>query len=141
MTPFQLANYLKRKFGQNVDAQQVIDYFGIILLYVDTKEFMGGYRYMRRRRVIQINQNLPEHLRRCIMWHEIGHAILHRTVNCYYMANKTRLRTSIYENEAEQFAAEMLLPAMPGYDIKDFDVQKAAAYYGVTRNLIEIKWM
>jgi Zn-dependent peptidase ImmA (M78 family) len=56
------------------------------------------------------------------------------------MANKTRLRTMQYEVEAEQFAADMLLPDQLDPDLEGRTVQEIAAYYGVTENLIEAKW-
>ena len=132
LNPLKLAKFLKRKFGQNVDIHQVIEYFGIILLEVDTRNFLGGYRLIERRRIIQINQ--------CVLWHEIGHALCHRTIDCYYMANKTRLKTSVYEVEAEQFAAEMLLPEQLDEEMYGRTAKEIAAYYGVTENLVEMKW-
>lgn len=140
MNPIQLANAIKKRFGQNIDVYQLIDYFGIILLEVDSRDFIAGYRYIARRRVIQVKQNLDENLKRCVLWHELGHALCHRTINCYYMANKTRLRTNLYEVEAEQFAAEMQLPDELDAELQDRTVQEIAAYYGVTANLVETKW-
>ncbi len=140
MDPFQLAKYLKRKFGQNVDVYQLIEHFNIILLELNTRDFIGGYRYIMRRRLIQVNQNLDENLKRCVLWHELGHALCHRTIDCYYMANNTRLRTNMYEVEAEQFAAEMLLPEYIDDALDGRNAQEIAAYYGVTVNLVETKW-
>lgn len=140
MNPLKLAKFLKRKFGQNVDIHQVIEYFSIILLEVDTRNFLGGYRLIERRRIIQINQNLNSHLKLCVLWHEIGHALCHRTIDCYYTANKTRLKTSVYEVEAEQFAAEMLLPEQLDEEMYGRTAKEIAAYYGVTENLVEMKW-
>lgn len=140
MNPQKLAKFLKRKFGQNVDIYQVIDYFDIILLEVDTRKFLGGYRLIERRRIIQINQNLDDCLKLCVLWHEVGHALCHRTINCYYMANRTRLKTSMYEVEAEQFAAEMLLPEQLDEEMYGRTTKEIAAYYGVTENLVELKW-
>ena len=140
MNPLEYAKFIKRKFGQNINIYQVIKYFGIILLEVDAEKFLGGYRLIERRRIIQINQNLDEHLKLCVLWHEVGHALCHRTVNCYYMVNKTRLRTSMYEVEAEQFAAEMLLPEHLDEEMYGRTAKEIAAYYGVTKNLVEIKW-
>ena len=41
---------------------------------------------------------------------ELGHAILHRTENCYFIRNKTFLSTAWIEREANTFAAELLIP-------------------------------
>ena len=140
MKPITLANKIKRIYGENIDVYDVIDRHGIILSEVDTKDFIAGYRLIKRWKVIQINQNLDENLKKCVLWHEIGHALMHRTVNCFYMANRTRLRTMQYEVEAEQFAAELLLPDVMDDCLEGKTVQEIAAYYGVTVNLVEVKW-
>lgn len=140
MKPQQIAKKLKRIYGDNVNVYDVIQQYGIILSEIDTHDFMAGYRLIKRQRVIWINQNLDENLKRCVLWHELGHALMHRTVNCYYMANKTRLRTMQYEVEAEQFAADMLLPEQPDTELEGCTAQEIAAFYGVTLNLVETKW-
>ena len=140
MNPFRLAKQIKKTFEPNIDIYQLIKHYGIILLEVDSKDFIAGYRYIKRNKVIQVNQNLDDNLKRCVLWHEVGHALMHRTVNCYYMANRTRLRTMQYEVEAEQFAAAMLLPENIEEEMENKTIQEIAAYYGVTVNLVEIKW-
>ena len=45
-----------------------------------------------------------------------------------------------YEAEAEQFAAAMLLPEDIDEEMENKTIQEIAAYYGVTVNLVEIKW-
>ena len=139
MKPRQLSTKIKRLFGENPNIYDVIDHYNIILTEVDTREFIAGYRLIKRWKVIQVNQNLDEYMKRCVLWHELGHALMHRTVNCFYMANKTRLRTMQYEVEAEQFAADMLLPDQLDPELEGRTVQEIAAYYGVTINLIDRK--
>ena len=140
MKPHQLTQKIIKIFGQCPNVYDVLDYYNILLMEIDTKDFMAGYRYMKRTRVIWINQNLDENLKRCVLWHEIGHALMHRTVNCFYMANRTRLRTMQYEIEAEQFVADLLLPEQIDDDLEGKTMQQIAAYYGVTLNLVEMKW-
>lgn len=140
MKPLQISKKLKRIYGDNVNVYDVIEHYGIILAEVDTENFIAGYRLIKRWKVIQVNQNLDENMKRCVLWHEVGHALMHRTVNCYYMANRTRLRTMQYEVEAEQFAADMLLPERIDDALEGCTAQEIAAFYGVTVNLVETKW-
>lgn len=140
MNPIQLAKKLKRKFGENTTVYDLIDYFGIVLLEVDTKKFIAGYRFINRQRLIQVKQDLDEHLKTCVLWHELAHALCHREIDCYYMVNNTRLKTSIYEQEAEAFAAEWLLPDEPAEELKGRTLEEVAAYYEVTISLVETKW-
>lgn len=140
MKPHQLARKIVRIFGQSPNIYDVLAHYNILLMEVDTQDFMAGYRYIKRHRVIWLNQNLDENLKRCVLWHEIGHALMHRTVNCFYMANRTRLRTMQYEVEAEQFVADLLLPEQIDDELEEKTAQEIAAYYGVTLNLVETKW-
>lgn len=139
MNPILKAKHLKQRF-KNYTVYDLIDYFGILLFFVDWETGIGEYRYINKRRVIVVNQNLDENMKLCVLFHELGHALCHRTINCYYMANRTRLRTSLYEVEAERFAAEMLLPEQLDENLRDRSKKEIAAYYGVTENLVEMKW-
>lgn len=101
--PFEIADNLK--------IQYIIGYMGA---------YSGCYLYLKRHRCIFINGELPEEEMRLVMAHELGHAILHRRENCYFIRNKTFLSTAKIEKEANTFAAELLIPDSlilenPGY--------------------------
>lgn len=103
-------------------------------------QYSGCYLYLKRHRCIFINEDLPENDRHFVMAHELGHAILHRAENCYFIRNKTLLSTECFEREANIFAAELLIldeliyenPCMTksqiarlaGYDEKIMDFKK-----------------
>lgn len=139
MNPVLRARKLKKQF-ENYTVYDLIKHFGILLFEVNWDTGIGEYRYINRQQIIIVNTNLNDNLKQCVLWHELGHALCHRTINCYYMANKTRLRTNLYEVEAEQFAAEMQLPEKLDAELHGRTVQEIAAYYGVTTNLVEMKW-
>ena len=48
----------------------------------------GCYMYLKRHRCIFLNENLDEHERRLVMAHELGHVIMHRKENCYFIRHK-----------------------------------------------------
>lgn len=70
----------------------------------------GCYLYLKRHRCIFINEDLSDSDMLFVMAHELGHAILHRAENCYFIRNKTLLSTECFEREANIFAAELLIP-------------------------------
>lgn len=69
----------------------------------------GCYMYLKRHRCILLNENLPEEERILVMAHELGHAILHRKQNCYFIRNHTLLLDSKIEREANLFAADLII--------------------------------
>ena len=82
----------------------------------------GCYMYLKRHRCIFLNESLPEHEKRLVMAHELGHAVLHRKENCYFIRNKTLLLNSKKEIEANKFAMELLLPDSFLDEYRDFTI-------------------
>lgn len=71
-------------------------------------EYAGCYLFAKNHRCIFINDCLdgPELL--FVMGHELGHAIMHRKQNCYFLRNCTYLDSSV-EREANLFSAYMVI--------------------------------
>lgn len=92
--PYEIASYLKIHVMQHN-------------LHEDIN---GYYKYDRRNQYIVINDNLDQHLQRVVCAHELGHAVLHKHVNTPFMRSNTLLSVSKIEQEANRFAAELLIP-------------------------------
>lgn len=71
-------------------------------------EYAGCYLFAKNHRCIFINDCLegPELL--FVMAHELGHAIMHRKQNCYFLRNYTYLNSTV-EREANLFSAYMVI--------------------------------
>ena len=104
----KIVAYYKRKTGTS-DPFTLADRLGILYQFCDLN-FDGCYMFLKNHRYIFINQNLSESDMRLVMAHEVGHAILHRKQNCYFIRNKTFFSMSKIENESNTFAAELLIP-------------------------------
>ena len=104
----KIVAYYKRKTGTS-DPFILADRLGILYQFCDLN-FDGCYMFLKNHRYIFINQNLSESDMRLVMAHEVGHAILHRKQNCYFIRNKTFFSMSKIENEANTFVAELLIP-------------------------------
>lgn len=77
----------------------------------------GFFLECRRIRTITLNVDLPAEVRRIIVAHELGHAVLHRDHGVHAFRELSLLDgTAVMEREANLFAAELLL--------KDEDVLK-----------------
>lgn len=71
----------------------------------------GYYIVQSRIQMIVINSELPDMLKRCILAHELGHAVLHRNLAGVNTFHDFKLfdATSKFEYEANVFAAQLLL--------------------------------
>ena len=87
-----------------------------------------------------LNQELPDNERTMVMAHELGHAVLHRKQNCYFIRNKTLLLTSKTEKEANRFAAELLVPDDLIYRYEGFTIRQISYAEGLNEELLHLKY-
>ena len=113
MDQFSIKNYvakLIKRYGTS-DPFSLAKELNIVVLSVPLGELKGFYMYLKKNRTIFINSDIENiEQRRVVLAHEIGHALLHTKINCYFMQKNTFLNTSKYEIEANRFAAELLIP-------------------------------
>ena len=113
-----VAHYVK-KFDTR-DPFEIADRLKVEYIIGPMGSYSGCYLYLKRHRCIFLNNELSEQDMRLVMAHELGHAVLHRKENCYFIRNKTFLSTAKIEKEANTFASELLIPDSlilenPGY--------------------------
>lgn len=102
-------------------------------------QYSGCYLYLKRHRCIFINEDLPENDRHFVMAHELGHALLHRKENCYFIRNKTLLSTLRIEKEANTFAAELLIPDSLIYENSGMTKNQLARLAGYNEKILDFK--
>ena len=124
----KIVSYYKRKTG-TTNPFDIADQLGI-LYQVCNLQFEGCYMFLKNHRYIFINENLPEYEQRLVMAHELGHAILHRKENCYFIRNRTLLLNSKKEIEANRFAMELLVPDSLLEEYREFTVEQISRITG-----------
>lgn len=131
-----IADGLARKYDTR-DPFIIAREMGFIVILAPLIQMRGFQQRAKRRRFIYINSELDEQQQRLVCAHELAHHLLHRGMNRIFMDQSTYVVTQKYENEANQFALELL------YDDDDLqpylsrDLDCAAAYMGVSRVLAE----
>lgn len=107
------ANRLKMKYQTN-DPFEICDAMKITVSLVPMGKHDGSckgfYLTSSRRKIATINSDLPLHIQRIILPHELGHALLHVTPSlCTFHEMSVLNETNRLEYEANIFAAEFIL--------------------------------
>lgn len=134
----QVANYYKRKFGTS-NPFEIAEFLNIEVLFDNFDKCSGCYLFLKNHRCILINKNLEGQEKMLVMAHELGHAILHKNQNCYFIRNKTYLLCSRIEREANLFAVNLLIS---DDDVKEYEscsIDQLSMVFGIDRKLIELR--
>ena len=114
----KIVNRLIKRCGTR-NPYKVADELGIHILYRDFTKQRGAYKVILKNRFIFLQNGLHPVIEQIVLWHEIGHDVLHRqeAVSAgvhYYKATadteKSRIITDWEEWQANTLAAAILLP-------------------------------
>lgn len=132
-------NNLYKKY-HTTDVYQLCDLMNINLIKCPLPAMIRGfYSNILGDSYIYTSENLDEQSREAVIAHELGHAVLHPTVNSLFLSSYTNFAKSKFEYEADTFAAMLLL-----YHAKldTFNTQETlsdfALRYGVPNEFAEI---
>lgn len=103
------ANSLAIKYNSR-NPFEIIRNLNVILVFYPLKDVRGFYQYFQRNNIIYVDDCLPENEQRIVCAHELGHMIMHKKSNALFMDTRTYFVSSKFENEANIFAAELLIP-------------------------------
>lgn len=140
-----MGNYIKeivRKYTLRYDTRnpfKLAECLGIEI-QLGTPGCDGCYMFLKNHRYIFLDQNLSESELLQVMAHELGHAILHRKQNCYFIRNKTLLLNSKTELEANLFAAELLIDDEIVLEHPEYTTSQLSRFLGYEERLVEL-WM
>ncbi|MBV4426486.1 ImmA/IrrE family metallo-endopeptidase [Clostridium tyrobutyricum] len=134
--------HLIQKYGTR-DPEKIINYLGIDLRYEDIGEKAKGfYISLVTNKYIVINNKLDEHEKNIVLAHELGHALLHYHKSTCYLREYTLFPRGRIENEANKFAAELLIDEknIEKCYIEGMSINQLSCYYGVPKQLVEYKF-
>ena len=103
----RLVAYCIKKYGTS-DPFELADHLGV-LYQIGNCKHEGCYMFLKTHRYIFLSNQLGNAELRLVMAHELGHALLDRKSNCYFIRNKTLLLVSRLERRANLFAAHLLI--------------------------------
>ena len=90
------------------DPFELADILGVLYQIGNCKN-EGCYMFLKNHRYIFLSNKLNNPELKIVMAHELGHALLDRKQNCYFIRNKTLFLNSRFEKRANLFAAHLLI--------------------------------
>lgn len=135
-----IAKKLIKKYKTN-NIYELINILNVKVFELPFNEELGMYRFLKNNKVIIISEGLDEITKRFILSHELGHTILHRKENCFYLKHNTFSKVSSFEIEANKFAAELLIPDedLNSCIENNFTIEQTASYFKVPVELVRYK--
>ena len=74
-----------------------------------------------------------------VLAHELGHALLDRKANCYFIRNKTLLLNSRIERRANLFAAHLLIPSDMLREYEGHTAEQFSLCTGYPQELLDLR--
>ena len=132
---------LIRRHGTN-DPERLARTMGINVIYIDLGGSVYGtyLKYKRVKTILIDAERTPEHLRRFVLAHELGHAVCTPDANTSWISAYTlALNTDRIEREANTFAVELLLPDDFVRENEGCSIYQLARLRGVPEELLCLK--
>lgn len=132
---------LIRRHGTN-DPERLARTMGINVIYIDLGGSVYGtyLKYKRVKTILIDAERTPEHLRRFVLAHELGHAVCTPDANTSWISAYTlALNTDRIEREANTFAVELLLPDDFVCENEGCSIYQLARLRGVPEELAGLK--
>lgn len=131
---------IKKKYKTD-NLFDLVDFLNIELIEMDLGSSTSGmYRYIKRNKFIFLNNNLDYNQKKIVLAHEIGHAILHSNLNCFFLEKKTLYIKNKFEIEANKFAVELLVDDKDLENLKSYTLEQMSAILNIPADLLIYKF-
>ena len=130
-----------RKKAKTDDVFELVDYFNINVIETDLgSSTLGMYRYIKRNKFIFLNNDLEHYQKKFVLAHELGHAILHSDLNCFFLEKKTLYLKNKFEIEANKFAVELLVNDDDLKELEGYTIEQMSAILNIPSDLLKYKF-
>lgn len=136
-------NNLVNKYNTS-NIYELCDYLNINIKRDILGATKGYFLNVKGEFFITLNIDLKEWEEPIVLAHELGHALLHKEMNICFLQTYTYSNTNKYENEANKFAAELLVNDI---DLSKFlmeyeylTLEQASKHFGLPEEFIRYKF-
>lgn len=132
------ANSLAKKYGSR-NPFEIVEHLNVIVVFHPLEGVRGFYQYFQRNNIIYIDERLSYKEKMFVCAHELGHMLLHKKANALFMDSRTYFVSSKYENEANSFAVELLIPDSFIIENQDLTKSQLARLAGYEEKIMDYK--
>ncbi|MGN8647930.1 ImmA/IrrE family metallo-endopeptidase [Gracilibacillus sp. HCP3S3_G5_1] len=132
----KVVGQLVKKFSTN-DPFEIAERMNIVVRHVPLGKILGYHTRQCRVSIIHINETASIEQQIFTCCHELGHAILHPEVNTPFLKSSTYFSNDKIEQEANEFAVELLFSQEGGNSIT---IHEATEQYGIPEQLLVKKF-
>lgn len=133
----RLVSYYRKMYDTS-NPFEIADHLGV-LYQIGNCKHEGCYMFLKNHRYIFLSNQLKDQELNLVMAHELGHALLDRKANCYFIRNKTLLLNSRIERRANLFAAHLLISDEMLDEYTGCTEDQFCACTGYSKELIELR--
>ncbi len=118
---------------------EIAQCLGFIIIYAPLVGIRGFYQHIKRNHIIYLDDSLDEATSRFVCGHELGHALLHKSMNRIFMDTRTLSVSSKYETQANQFAVDLIYSDEDLLEYQDCTISQIAYSLGLPESLVEYR--
>lgn len=134
----RLVNNMVEKYHTR-NPYELCDYTNILLRTGNLGDVLGCYLLVKKQKCIMLNEKIiGTPMEKIVLSHELGHSKLHWKNDCYFYGSTFFLKNK-EENEANTFAAELLIPDELIYENPGMTKSQIARLAGFDEKIMEFK--
>jgi len=133
----KIVKTLTKRFG-TCDPRIIAESLGIYIQEGPLGKIFGCHLDIEGEKFIYVNSENPDNIKKIVMAHELGHAVMHQE-GYYFFTWGDGFYRNRAEIEAHTFAAELLVPDSVIYENPGLNRRQLAALTGYTERLLEFK--
>ena len=124
---------------RTADPYKLAEEMDIIIHRVDLGTVRGMCYNTRRIRQVFLHYDLPDHLERFVLGHEIGHLVMHPDSNAPFLSG-TLFSKERYEVEANEFAIRLVISNIDIIEHWYYTLDQWAMAYGLPKEVMRLRF-
>lgn len=134
----EMVAQIKHKYKTN-SPYEIAKALGIEIHKCELGQIHGYYYKAYRIKQIYLNCNLESHQEKFVLYHELGHALIHPNANTPFLKANTYLSVDKMEIEANAFAMHGLISDDDLVEYQEYSIEQLSRMFGYHEELINLR--